>query len=104
MTGLKVVFACTPFLVFAGIGLYIVGTGLFPSWREKGWRHWKVYAGDDDDQSVWVALGWAKPAKPVAEGDYDEKTAARVYIFLGLFLLSIGLAGITWLTVVAIRG
>jgi hypothetical protein len=83
-------------------------TGLLPSWRERGWRHWKIYDVTDDDvhspNSLWVRLGWAKPAKPVAEGDYDEKTAISMYIVIGLAFLAFGLAGIFWLTVVGIRG
>jgi hypothetical protein len=90
---------CVPFFLCVGIGLNVMLSALVPSWREKGWTHWKMYNdcdGDYNPNSWWIALGFAKPRKPVAEGDFDEKTALWLYSCLGTLLILIGLAGIIW--------
>jgi hypothetical protein len=46
---------------------------------------------------LWVALGFARPRKPLKEGDFNEKTAIRLYSWLGVLLVLIGLVGITWI-------
>jgi hypothetical protein len=101
MLGLRVLLKCAPFFGFVGIGLYALFTGLFPSWQEQGWTKWEIYDVGDDDvhrpNSLWVRLGWAKPAKPIAQGKYDEKTAAQLYVCIGLACLALGLGGIIWL-------
>jgi hypothetical protein len=41
-----------------------------------------------------VQLGFAKPTKPIAEGDFDEKTGVLFYSVVGAFFLIIGLGGL----------
>jgi hypothetical protein len=90
------------------VGLNLLLTGLFPSWREKGWTHYKTYDVSDDDihhpRSIWVALGWVNAAKPNRQGDLDEKTAALRYCGFGAALVLIGLAGLSWVVFMNVRG
>jgi hypothetical protein len=97
---------CVLFFAAVGIGLHILLTGLLPSWRDKDWKRWKVYDTDEPvrEDSWSVALGWAKPTKPVAEGEFEPKTAIRLYCGLGTFLILIGLAGIVWIVLSQIEG
>jgi hypothetical protein len=87
---------CVPGFAFLGIGINFLVTALVPSWREKGWRHWKFYNDEigDNSESWLVALGFEKVNKPVAEGDYDEKTAVRVNLGLGTVFSLIGIVAI----------
>jgi hypothetical protein len=91
------VLECLPCFAFVGIGLYLLLTALVPSWREKGWNHWNIYnlnIPGFDPNSWLVALGFAKPWKPLKEGDFNEKTAVRLCLCVGAFLVLIGLAAI----------
>jgi hypothetical protein len=87
-----------------GFGLYFLLTGLVPAWREKGWTHWKVYGTDNplDSNSLSVKLGFAKPTKPIAEGDFDEKSGALFYSVIGTFFLIIGLGGLVFIVYLSI--
>lgn len=96
MTTFQILLRCLPFFLFVGYGVYWLLTALFPSWREPGWRHWKVYAGSDNSRSVMVQLGFVKANKPIAEGNYSEKTAVRIFMAMGLFFVLVGVAGIIW--------
>lgn len=90
---------CLPFLALLGMGLYVLFIALFPSWREKGWKHWRVFDGCDDTNdpnSWWVAVGLVKPRKPLKEGDWDEKTAIWFYSCLGAVLSLIAITGLVW--------
>jgi hypothetical protein len=99
VTTISVLLKCTPFFAAVGTGLYVLLSGILPSWRDKDWTHWKIYDTDEPvTKDSWlVSLGWAKPAKPVAEGEFAPKTAIRFYSGLGTFLILIGLAGIVWI-------
>jgi len=79
------------------MGLYLLLTALVPSWRDPGWRHWKVYSGEDNSRSLFVQLGFEKANKPIKEGDFSAKTAVRIYFVLGSLLMLLGAAGIVWL-------
>ena len=67
MTTFDILWECLPFFVLIGIGLNLLLTALIPSWREPGWRHWKMFAGEDNSQSLFVQLGFEKANKPVKE-------------------------------------
>jgi len=41
-----------------------------------------------------MQLGFAKPAKPIAEGDFDEKSGVLFYSAIGVLFLIIGIGGI----------
>ncbi len=100
MTTFDVLMKCLPCAAFVGFGLYFLLTALVPSWREKGWNHWKIYNSNDPDSdpnSWWVRLGFGKPQKPTKEGDFDEKTAVRLYSCIGALLVLGGMAGIIWI-------
>lgn len=94
MTTFGILWKCLPFFVFIGYGLYLLLTVLIPSWREPGWTHWKIFAGEDNSQSLLVQLGFQKANKPVSEGDFSEKTAARLFTIAGSVLMLLGAAGI----------
>lgn len=87
MNTFGVLFKCLPCFGFVGFGLYFLLTGLVPAWREKGWRDWKLYDTDQprDSNSWLVQLGFAKPTKPIAEGDFDEKSGILFYSVVGTF-------------------
>lgn len=89
---------------FVGFGLYFLLTGLVPAWREKSWKHWKLYDTDQprDSNSWLVQLGFAKPTKPIAEGDFDEKSGALFYSVVGTFFLLIGLGGLVFIVYLSI--
>jgi hypothetical protein len=86
-----------PFFVFIGFGLYFLLTALVPSWREPGWRHWKIFAGEDNSRSLLVQLGFQKINKPVKEGDFSKKTAVWLFIIFGSVLVFLGAAGVVWI-------
>jgi len=74
MSTFEVLIECLPFLAFVGFGLYLLLTALFPSWREKNWKHWKFYGIQYGNftQSTYLnsslqGLGFAKQRKPVSE-------------------------------------
>jgi hypothetical protein len=99
VTTISVLLKCTPFFVAVGTGLYVLLSGILPSWRDKDWTHWKIYDTDEPirGDSWLVSLGWVKPTKPVAEGKFDQRTAIWVHCGLGTFLVLIGLGGIVWI-------
>jgi hypothetical protein len=92
----SVLFKCLPCFGFVGFGLNLLLTALVPSWREKGWTHWKFYNTDEPRRpNSWlVQLGFAKPTKPIAEGNFSEKSAVLFYCGLGVLFLVIGLGGL----------
>ena len=96
MSTAGILFKCLPFFGFAGIGIYMLCVSFFPSWRQPDWRRWKFYAGcDDPNPNSWSRkLGFTKPAKPLAEGDWPEKTAHRFYLWVGLGMVLIAFLGI----------
>jgi hypothetical protein len=97
-----VLFECLPCFGFVGFGLYFLLTAMVPSWREKGWNHWKLYGSNRPmvsnrpmSANSWlVQLGFAKPIKPIAEGEFDEKSAWLFYCALGTVFLIIGIGGV----------
>jgi hypothetical protein len=99
VTSFGVLIKCVPFFVFVMMGLNVLLSALVPSWREKGWTHWKFYDDERGDNSgSWlVALGFAKVRKPVAERDFSEKTALWLHSCLGALLVLIGTVGIIWI-------
>jgi hypothetical protein len=95
----SVLFKCLPFFGCVGFGLYFLLIGLIPSWREKGWNHWKLYdtypLNHPKNSSSWlVQLGFAKPTKPIAEGDFSEKQAVTLSLIFGTLFVLIGLGGL----------
>jgi len=101
MSTFEVLIECLPFLAFVGFGLYLLLTALFPSWREKNWKHWKFYGIQYGNftQSTYLnsllqGLGFAKQRKPVSEGDFDDKTALLLYYILGAIFLILGIGGL----------
>jgi hypothetical protein len=96
VTTFHILWRCLPFFGFVGYGLYFLLAALIPSWREPGWRHWKIYAGEDNSRSLLVQLGFQKVNKPIKEGDFSERTAVRLFFFLGSLLMLLGAAGIVW--------
>ena len=101
MNTFSVLFACLPCFGFVGFGLYLFLTAFVPSWREKGWNHWKLFnhqqasSYQSTNPNSWlVQLGFAKVRKPIAEGDFDEKSAVLLYCILGTLCLIIGVSGI----------
>ncbi|HEX9255664.1 MAG TPA: hypothetical protein VF938_08955 [Candidatus Angelobacter sp.] len=96
MTTFDVLWKCLPCFVLVGMGLYFLLTALVPSWREEGWKHWKIYSGSYNSPNSWlVSLGFAKASKPIKEG--DEKTAIRLYCVFGSLLMLIGIGAIVWI-------
>jgi hypothetical protein len=93
---------CVPFFGFFGIGLYLLLTAIFPSWRSKDWARWTVYrsAGLNDvaDPNSWlVKLGWMKARKPLAQDEFDIAGAIWWYSCLGAICILIGAVGIVWI-------
>jgi hypothetical protein len=90
-----ILFKCLPFFGFGGIGVYLLLVGFFPSWREPGWRHWKVHGSDNDSPHYLSrALGFSKASKPLAEGDWPEATARRFYLCVGFAIILLAFVGI----------
>jgi hypothetical protein len=96
MQTFSVLWKCLPCLGFVGFGFYFLLTAFVPAWREKGWSHWKLYNGYQPrtSKSWLMQLGFAKPAKPIAEGDFDEKSGVLFYSAIGVLFLIIGIGGI----------
>ena len=96
MNTFSVLLECVPFLGFVGFGLYFLLTALVPAWRERGWTHWKLFGTDEPvrENSWLVQLGFAKPTKPIAEGDFNEKSAILLYGILAALFISIGMGGL----------
>ena len=100
MSTFRVLMECLPFLAFVGFGLYFLLTALVPSWREQNWKHWASYDKYVDpnaslDLNSWLRqLGFAKPLKPVTQGDFDEKSALLLYWVLAAVFLSMGIGGL----------
>ena len=105
MNTFSVLLKCLPFFAFVGLGLNSLLIALVPSWREKGWTHWKRYGTDQarDSRSLLVQLGFAKPAKPIGEGDFSEKEAVTLYLILGSFFVIIGLCGLCLIVYLSIQ-
>ena len=100
MTTFEMLMRCLPFFGFIGVGLYFLFTGLIPAWLDQAWNRWKIYFDNSkgaDPNSLWVALGFAKAWKPLAEGDFNEKTAVLLCYGLGTIFILIGMAGIVWI-------
>jgi hypothetical protein len=97
---------CIPFLGCVGAGSYLLLTVIFPSWREPGWRHYRIYGtGQPQIRTSWldpgstkptwlVDMGLVKPTKPLKEGDMDVSTATWTYSIIGLVFLAVGVAGL----------
>jgi hypothetical protein len=96
VTTFDILWECLPFFALIGVGLYLLLTALVPSWREPDWKHWKIFAGEDNSRSLLVQLGFVKLNKPIKEGDFSDKTAIRLFTIVGFLLVLIGIAGITW--------
>jgi hypothetical protein len=99
VTTFRVLVECAPGLAFAGFGLHFLLTALVPSWREKGWRHWRYFGpanpGSSYNDNSWlVQLGFVRRLMPDAEGDWDVDTAVRIYLALGVLFSLIGIAEI----------
>jgi hypothetical protein len=101
MSTFHIFIECLLWLGFVGLGLYFLLTALVPAWREKGWNHWAFsgyrYFNQNPplDQNSWlVELGFAKPPKPIAEGDFDEGSAVLLYWTLAALFLLIGIGGL----------
>jgi hypothetical protein len=99
---------CLPCLAFVGLGLYFLLTALVPSGREKDWRHWKFYGLGESNRPTnpnsWlVQLGFVKLRKPVAEGDFDEKSAVLLYYVFAALFLFIGIGGLILITYLSVR-
>jgi len=97
MTAFYVMVECLPWLALVGLGLYFLLTALVPSWRDKNWKHWAFYGYGNFNQNPnsWlVQLGFAKPPKPVAQGDFDEKSAVLLYWVLAALFLLMGTGGL----------
>jgi hypothetical protein len=100
MSTFRVLIECLPFLAFVGFGIYFLLTALVPSWREQNWKHWASYNEYVDpnsslNPSSWLRqLGFAKPRKPIAEGECDEKSALLLYYVLAALFLFIGIGGL----------
>jgi hypothetical protein len=97
VTTFDILWKCLPFFALIGFGLYLLLTALVPSWREPGWRHWKIFVGRDNSRSLFVQLGFEKANKPVEEGDFSEKTAVRLFTIVGFVFVLLGAAGIVWI-------
>lgn len=101
MSTFEVLIECLPFLVFVGFGLYFLLTALFPSWREKNWKHWQFYGiryGNITQRTYLNSLlegpGFTKRRKPIAEGDFDDNSALLLYYVLGAIFLVLGIGGL----------
>jgi len=84
---------CVPCLAFVGFGLNCLLTALVPSWREKNWRPWQHF-GFGNPNAWLVQPGFARPRKPKAERDFDEKSAVLLYYLLAAFFLLFGISGL----------
>ena len=107
MTTFDVLLKCFPFFVFLGIGVHLLMTALVPSWREKGWNHWKVFEGYDgnnyNEKSWLVQLGFVQLPKPIAEGDFKLRTAVRLYFVAGVIFTLIGIVGTVMIVLQSIQ-
>ena len=97
MTTFQILWKCLPFFFLVAFGVYFLVVAFIPSWREPGWRHWKVFSGEDNSRSLLVQLGFVKANKPIKEGDLSEKTAVRLFIVVGSLFVLLGTAGIIWI-------
>jgi hypothetical protein len=82
---------CLTGLGFLAVGAYCLVVALLPSWREKGRRYQNFLSlgspGLGYHPNSWLAqLGFAK--RP---GDWDDKTADRVYLSLGSMFSLVGM-------------
>lgn len=106
---ISILLKCIPFLGCVGAGFYLLLTVIFPSWREPGWSHYRIYSTDRPQiktswidpgsaKPTWLAdMGLVKPAKPVKEGDMNVSMATWVYSIIGLVFLAVGGAGLVWI-------
>jgi len=83
MSTFHVFIECLPWLGFVGFGLYFLLTDKYvnrnASFNPNSWL---------------VQLGFAKPPKPVAQGDFDEKSAVLLYWVLAALFLLMGTGGL----------
>ena len=97
MTTASVLFQCLPGLFFLGFGIDFLLTAFVPSWRRKSWRHWK-YLGFENrggfygENFMLQALGLFQSPRPDREGDWDVKTAVRLYLGMGICFSLMGLS------------
>jgi hypothetical protein len=92
----SVLLQCLPGFFFLGFGINFLLTALVPAWRETGWRHWKYFGPGNpgsyrNENSLLVSLGFVKRPRPDEEGDWDVKTAVRMYLGLGICFFLIGI-------------
>jgi len=83
MSTFHVFIECLPWLGFVGFGLYFLLTDKY------------VNRNASFNPNSWLRqLGFAKPRKLIAEGDFDEKSALLLYYALATFFLFIGIGGL----------
>ena len=96
MDTFSVLLKSAPYLGLFGSGLYLLLIAIFPSWRGRGWRHYKIYDTPNPNQkrSWLVDAGLVKADKPAKEGELSVSSAVWFYSILGLALIAGGLAGL----------
>jgi len=97
MTTARVLFECLPGLLFLGFGIDFFLTALVPSHRRKNWRHWKYFGFENrggfyGENFMLRALGFFQTPWPEKEGDWDVKTAVRLYLAIGICFSMIGIS------------
>jgi|SRR5579864_1343361 len=97
MTTASFLFQCLPGLIFMGFGIDFFLTALVPSWRRKNWRHWKYFGfgnrgGFYGENAMLQLLSFFQGPRPDREGDWDVKTAVRLYLGMGLCFSLIGIS------------
>lgn len=97
MTTARFLFECLPGLFFLGFGIDFFLTALVPSHRRKNWRHWKYFgfenrSGFYGENPLLQALGFFQMPRPDREGDWDVKTAVRLYLGMGICFSLIGIS------------
>jgi hypothetical protein len=86
-----IILQCLGGLGFLAVGAYCFAVAVLPSWLEKRRRYWNFLSVGNPGlgyhpNSRLAQLGFAK--RP---GDWDEKTAERVYQSLGLVFSLVGM-------------
>jgi hypothetical protein len=101
MSAFHILIECLPWLGFVGFGIYFLLTAGVPAWREKNWEH-RAFSGhryfnqnSPLNPNAWLLQpGFAKPRKPMAHGDFDEKSAVLLYWALAALFLLLGIGGL----------